>query len=264
MSKLCTDYSPKFKFAALLPLNSIGDMQTEFDRAMTLPGCVGVGINTGPFTAPPDDAVHMAVYAKAVQYDVPVWIHLNRGANFPDYFGMPPTLSKAPLEFLSYDYIWVNFGFLMDGTAAMMRIVIADVFKNNPGIKLIVHQRGHLVPLYKDRIRMHFETFQGIFTPPVGMPAGFDIDYAMEQFPKFYVDAICSGDDTDLLMRSVNFFGADKVMYATDAAYSPNGGRYTAEMTRNSVLGLQVTNKDLENIFANNVMNLIPDIIWNR
>jgi aminocarboxymuconate-semialdehyde decarboxylase len=93
------------------------------------------------------------------------------------------------------------------------------------------------------------------------MPANFDIDYTMDQFKQFYVDAICSGDDTDLLTRSVNFFGVDHVMYATDAAYSPNGGRYTAEMSRNSVLGLQVTNKDLQKIFAGNIKRLMNSII---
>jgi aminocarboxymuconate-semialdehyde decarboxylase len=253
-----------FKFAALLPLNNEADMTAEFDRAINLPGMVGVGINTGPFTTPPDDAVHMALYEQAASKNVPVWIHLNRGANFPDYFGVPSTTPpwlKPPMEFLSADFIWVNFGFLMDGSADMMRIVIADVFKKNPGIKIIVHQRGHLIPLYKDRIKMHFETFQGIFPPPVGMPANFDIDYTMDQFKQFYVDAICSGDDTDLLTRSVNFFGVDHVMYATDAAYSPNGGRYTAEMSRNSVLGLQVTNKDLQKIFAGNIKRLMNSII---
>jgi predicted TIM-barrel fold metal-dependent hydrolase len=266
ISGICAANSTRFKFCALLPMNSLADMQTEFDRAMTLPGMVGVGINTGPLTTPPEDALHMAVYAKAVQYDVPVWIHLNRGATYPDYVTDPvqPTPPFPPNTRISYDYSWVNFGFLMDGSAAMMRIVIADVFKKNPDIKLIVHQRGHLIPLYKDRIKMHFQTFQGIFGAPVGMPANFDVDYTMEQFKQFYVDAICSGDDTDLLTRSVNFFGLDHVMYATDAAYSPNGGRYTAGMTRDSVLGLRVRNNDLKDIFANNMRNLIPDKVWER
>jgi len=264
LSKMCTNNSPKFKFAALLPMSSLADMQTEFDRAINLPGMVGVGITTGPLTTPSDDAVHMAVYAKAVQYDVPVWIHLNRSATYPDYVTDPfqPTPPFPPNTRISYDFIWVNFGFLMDGSADMMRIVIADVFEKNPGIKIIVHQRGHLIALYKDRIKMHFETFQGIFPPPVGMPANFDIDYTMDQFARFYVDAICSGQDTDLLTRSVNFFGADHVMYATDTAFSQNGGRHTAEMTTDSVLGLQVTHKDLKNIFANNIRSLIPDKIW--
>ena len=83
----------------------------------------------------------------------------------------------------------------------------------------------------------------------------------MEQLKQFYVDAICMGDDTDLLMRSVNFFGADHVMYATDTAYSPNGGRYTAEMTRNSMLKLQVSNADLKNIFAGNIQKLMKEIV---
>ena len=83
----------------------------------------------------------------------------------------------------------------------------------------------------------------------------------MEQLKQFYVDAICMGEDTDLLTRSVNFFGADHVMYATDTAYSPNGRRYTAEMTRNSVLKLQVTKPDLQNIFAGNIQSLMNSII---
>jgi aminocarboxymuconate-semialdehyde decarboxylase len=143
----------------------------------------------------------------------------------------------------------------------MMRIVVADVFKKNPGIKIIVHQRGHLIPLYKDRIKMHFRTFQGINQPPLGTPPNFDIDDTMEQLKQFYVDAICMGEDTDLLTRSVNFFGADHVMYATDTPYSPNGGRYTAEMTSNSISKLQVSNTDLQNIFAGNIQKLMKEIV---
>ena len=261
MSKICTN-SPKFKFAALLPLTNINDMAAEFNRAINLPGVVGVGINTGPFTRPPDDPVHMALYGLAASKNVPVWIHLNRGATYPDYMMDPlqPTPPFPPNTRVSQIYNWLNFGYLADGSADMMRIVVADVFKKNPGIKIIVHQRGHLIPLYKDRIKMHFRTFQGLNHPPVGMPRDFDIDYTMEQLKQFYVDAICMGEDTDLLTRSVNFFGADHVMYATDTPFSPNAGRYTAQMTRDSVLKLQVSHTDLKNIFAGNIQRLMNAI----
>jgi uncharacterized protein len=262
MSKMCTN-SPKFKFAALLPLTNKEDMTAEFNRAINLPGMVGVGINTGPSTRPPDDPVLMALYGLATFKQVPIWVHLNRPATYPDYMADPlqPTPPFPPNTRVSPIYSWLNFGYLADGSAHMMRIVVAGVFKKYPGIKIIVHQRGHLIPLYKDRIKAHFRTFQGLNMPPVGMPRDFDIDDTMEQLKQFYVDAICMGEDTDLLMRSINFFGADHVMYATDTAFSPNGGRYTAEMTRNSVLKLQVSNTDLQNIFAGNIQRLVNAIV---
>jgi aminocarboxymuconate-semialdehyde decarboxylase len=261
MSKMCTNF-PKFRFAALLPLTNKNDMTAEFNRAINLPGMVGVGINTGPFTKPADDPIRMALYGLAASKNVPVWIHLSRGATYPDYMTDPPqpTPLFPPNTRISKAYNWLNFGFLADGSADMMRIVVADVFKKNPGIRIIVHQRGHLIPLYKDRIKMHFRIFQGLNPPPVGMPQDFDIDYTMEQLKQFYVDAICMGEDTDLLTRSVDFFGADHVMYATDTPFSPNGGRYTAQMTRNSVLKLQVSDADLKNIFAGNIQRLMNAI----
>ena len=261
MSKMCAN-SAKFKFAALLPLTNKEDMTAEFKRAINLPGVVGVGINTGPFTRTPEDPVHMALYELTASKKIPMWIHLNRPFFYPDYVMDPlqPTPPFPPNTRISPAYSWLNFGYLADGSTHMMRIVLADVFKKNPGIKIIVHQRGHLIPLYKDRIKMHFQTFQGINPPPVGMPRDFDIDYTMDQLKQFYVDAICMGDDTDLLMRSVNFFGADHVMYATDTAYSPNRGRYTAQMTTNSILKLQVSDGDLKNIFAGNIQRLMNEI----
>ena len=261
MSKMCAK-SPKFKFTALVPLTNKEDMTAEFNRAINLPGMVGVGISTGPLTRPPDDPVHMALYGLAASKKVPVWVHLNRAPTFPDYIMDPvqPTPPFPPNTRVSPIYNWLNFGYLADGSADMMRIVVADVFKKNPGIKIIVHQRGHLIPLYKDRIKFHFRTFQGLNPPPVGMPRDFDIDDTMEQLKQFYVDAICMGEDTDLLLRSVNFFGADHVMYATDTPYSPNGGRHTAQMTCNSILKLQVSNPDLKNIFAGNIQRLMNAI----
>ncbi len=262
MAKMCEE-SPKFKFTALLPLNNAEDMRAEFKRALKLPGMVGVGINTGPFTRPPDDSVHMALYELAASHKIPIWVHLNRAAIYPDYLTDPiqPSPPFPPNTRVSRVYNWLNFGFLMDGSIAMMRIVAADVFKKFPGIRIIMHQRGHLIPLYKDRIKMHFEVFQGINPPPVGMPKDFDIDYTIDQLRQFYVDAICSGEDTDLLIRSIKFFGADHVMYATDTAYSPNGGRYVARMTSKSILNLQLNKTDLQNIFAGNIQRLINEIV---
>ena len=261
MSKMCAT-SPKFKFTALVPLSNKEDMTAEFSRAINLPGMVGVGINTGPLTRPPDDPVHMALYGLAASKKVPVWVHLNRAPTYPDFIMDPvqPTPSFPPNTRVSPIYNWLNFGYLADGSADMMRIVVADVFKKNPGIKIIVHQRGHLIPLYKDRIKFHFRTFRGLNPPPVGMPRDFDIEDTMEQLKQFYVDAICMGEDADLLTRSVNFFGADHVMYATDTPYSPNGGRHTAQMTCNSILKLQVSHPDLKNIFADNIQRLMNAI----
>ena len=88
MSKMCTN-SPKFKFAALLPLTNKEDMTAEFNRAINLPGMVGVGINTGPLTRPPDDPLHMALYGLAASKKVPVWVHLNRTPTYPDYMTDP-------------------------------------------------------------------------------------------------------------------------------------------------------------------------------
>lgn len=269
MSKMCSEF-PQFKFVALLPFTSTSELSEEFSRVTKLPGVVGVGINTGPLTSPPDDLIHQSLYQMAAENNVPVWIHLNRGANSPDYVH-EPTDPYAHIQ-LSYDFIWLDFGFLMDGSADMMRLAglknpasgQADgVFNLFPGLKLVVHQRGHLISLYKDRIRMHFEVFNNILTPPVGqLPLGsgagqFDMDNFMNQLSQFYVDAISSGEDSDLLTRAVDFFGADHVLYATDTAYSPNGGRYEAQMTSNSVLGLQVTKKVKQNIFARNVEAVI-------
>ena len=262
MSKICAA-SPKFKFTALLPLTNEKDMTAEFNRSINLPGMVGVGINTGPLTRPPDDPVHMVLYGLAASKKVPVWVHLNRAPTFPDYVMDPaqPTPPFPPNTKMSLIYNWLNFGYLADGSVDMMRIAFAGVFKKNPGIKIIVHQRGHLIPLYKDRIKAHFKTFQSLNQPPLGTPPNFDIEDMMEQLKQFYVDAICMGEDTDLLTRSVNFFGADHVMYATDTAYSPNGGRHTAQMTRNSILKLQVSNADLQNIFAGNIRRLMKEIV---
>jgi len=262
MSKICAT-SPKFKFTALLPLTNEKDMTTEFNRSINLPGMVGVGINTGPLTRPPDDPVHMVLYGLAASKRVPVWVHLNRTPTFPDYVMDPaqPTPPFPPNTKISLIYSWLNFGYLADGSVDMMRIAFAGVFKKNPGIKIVVHQRGHLIPLYKDRIKAHFKTFQGLNQPPLGTPPNFDVEDMLEQLKQFYVDAICMGEDTDLLTRSVNFFGADHVMYATDTAYSPNGGRHTAQMTRNSILKLQVSNADLQNIFAGNIQRLMKEIV---
>ena len=75
-------------------------------------------------------------------YDLPIWLHPYRGADFPDY------LKEDASEF----EIWWTFGWPYDTSAAMARIVFAGLFDRWPSLKIIAHHMGAMVPYFAGRV----------------------------------------------------------------------------------------------------------------
>jgi hypothetical protein len=74
--------------------------------------------------------------------DKPIWIHPTRGANFPDYLDEKKSLYE----------IWWTFGWSYETAAAMARLVFSKTLDNNPGLKLVMHHFGGIVPMVEGRI----------------------------------------------------------------------------------------------------------------
>ena len=80
---IVNSYPTRFKGVALLPTNLPSDtanvttMLGEFERAVSN-GAVGACFIVSPTAKPPDHADYLQLYAKAVELNVPLWIHPSR------------------------------------------------------------------------------------------------------------------------------------------------------------------------------------------
>jgi predicted TIM-barrel fold metal-dependent hydrolase len=116
-------------------------------------------------------------------------------------------------------------------TAAMMyRLVTAGVFDDFPNIKFITHHCGSMIPTFARRIPRP------------------------DHFKKFYNDTALYGN-TDALMLGYAFFGADHIVFGTDAPLGPKNG-ITWE-TIESVEQMKIPDHEKEKIFIKNALNLL-------
>jgi predicted TIM-barrel fold metal-dependent hydrolase len=266
MAGIVTQHLDRFKWVALLPTNlptdvapstsNYDEMIGEFERAVSN-GAVGACFIVSPTAKPPDheDLVgnsstgKQGLYGKAEELNVPLWIHPSRPPIYPDYTSDVPPLSKY--------YLWLLLDWLLDSSVAMARIVFANVFGNHPNVKIIIHHKGALVPLFQNRLTYDLYDEIGLAT---GIPPMVSKPY-LNHFKKFYVDSVFSGNESfepEIAKIAYDFFGPDHFLFGTDAAFSTNDGRDGTMDTLDSVLGMQVHTNDLRDIFSKNILKIIP------
>ncbi len=76
------------------------------------------------------------------ELDRPIWLHPARTAAMTDYAAE----SKSRYE------MWWCFGWPYETSVAMVRLVFSGVFDRYPGLKIITHHLGGMIPYYDGRI----------------------------------------------------------------------------------------------------------------
>lgn len=114
--------------------------------------------------------------------------------------------------------------------SAMYRLVASGIFDDFPGIKFITHHCGSMIPYFGKRIPRP------------------------DHFRKFYNDTALYGN-TDALMLGYSFFGADHILFGTDAPLGPKNG--LTWQTLKSVERMDIPEGDKEKIFMHNAVNLL-------
>jgi len=223
MAELVYRYPDKFIAAvACLPLSDMDAALEEADRAITQLDLKGVQIFTnigGEGLCLPK---FRPLYEKMASYDLPIWVH--------------PWIERNQRENV--------FTFDQETADAMLQIVMAGIFHDYPDIKIITHHCGGIVPLFDGRMK---------WALPLIPKEGRVID-PVEHFRKFYVDSAVSGS-TAALMCGYDFFGIDKMLFATDAPLGPSYG-----LTRDTILSVErmnISDAEKERIFEHNAVKLL-------
>jgi aminocarboxymuconate-semialdehyde decarboxylase len=104
----------------------------------------------------------------------------------------------------------------------MVRLVFCGLFDRYPNLKIITHHLGGMIPFYDGRIgpgldvlgqRTIDEDYSKIL-PSLQRP---HLDYMHD----FYADTAMFGGGVHALRCGLDFFGADKVVFATDTPLGP-------------------------------------------
>ncbi len=224
IAELLVKYPDKFVAAvACLPLNDIDAALKEADRAIIQLGLKGIQLFARMDGEQLDDPKFKPLYSKMAEYDLPIWIHpVSDSKNDESVFGWP-----------------------FATTNSMRRLVISGVFNDYPNIKFITHHCGAMAPYFAGRINWLF---------PLGFKMGHPGRNWGAHFRKFYNDTATYGV-TSALMCGYDFFGAERLLFGSDAPYGPGSG-LTLE-TIESIERMQIPAEDKERIFSRNAIQLL-------
>ncbi|HET6549356.1 MAG TPA: amidohydrolase family protein [Solirubrobacter sp.] len=187
LAGLVADHPDRFAgFAAELALNDVDAAVGELERAATELGALGAQIHTNVHGVPLDDPRFEPLFAKAHELDRALWLHPGRSVTTPDF----------PAEPESRFGIWWSLGWPYETAVAMARLVYAGYMERYPGLKIITHHGGGMIPHFSGRLDAiqtedQREVFEQVFQRP-----------ALDYFRMFYADTGSSARRTGCARRS--------------------------------------------------------------
>lgn len=248
MAELCDRYPERFPgFIASIPMGSPDTVLAEAKHAIEKLGAKGVQVFSNVKGKPLDHPDFMPVFDYMAGADLPIWIHPARGASFADY----QTEERSLYE------IWWTFGWPYDTSAAMARLVFSKLFDKHPNIKIITHHGGGMIPFFEGRVgpgwdQLGARTSHTDYSVLLKELKKRPLDY----FKLFYADTATFGSKAATLC-SLSFFGADHVVFASDAPFDPEKGPMYIRETINIIDGLEISEEDRAKIYYKNAQKLM-------
>jgi hypothetical protein len=196
----------RFKGFAVLPMQSPEACAAELERCVKSLGFVGVNINgttEGRFL---DDAAYEPILAKAVELDVPVYIHphLAPEAVRQAYFSGLEAGAARVLEA-------AGWGWHSETAIHVLRLVLSGTLDRLPKLKLVIGHMGEMLPVMLARIDDVFALDIAHLERPIGQQL-------TEQ-----VWLTTSGVFTEPpFLAALMTFGIDRIMFSVDYPYASN------------------------------------------
>jgi predicted TIM-barrel fold metal-dependent hydrolase len=243
MAELVAKYPDRFVGAvASLPMTDVDAALREADRAIRELNFRGVEIFTDINGKPVDSPEFLPLYEKMEQYGLPVLLHPRRENLKVDYAG----------EKISKYLIYTNFGWPYESSVAMARIAFSGIFHKCPGLKVLTHHAGGMVPFFAGRIDLSHD-FNRI-------RMGYQYDPPLQKAPldyyrMFYCDTAIQGN-TPALMCAYAFFGVNHMLFATDMPYDDQLGERATRVTIQGIEEMDIPASHKKMIFEDNARSL--------
>jgi len=249
MAEMVHKWPNKFPtFVASLPMNNVPAAIEEMDRAIEKLGARGVQICTSVNGRPLDEPEFFSVFERVTRkHDLPIWMHPARPGTRADYSNE----QKSKYE------IWQVLGWPFETSVAMARIVFSGLFEKLPDMRLITHHCGAMIPFFAGRAetlwaqlgsRSVDENYDEILKQMTKKP--------IEYFKMFYADTVLGGS-ASALRCGLDFFGADKIVFASDCPFDPEGGPMFVREGIRSIEDLNLSENDKRKIYFGNALRLM-------
>lgn len=247
LAELVSKHPDRFPgFVASLPMNDPDATVREIERAIVKLGATGVQIYSNVNGKPLDDPAFLPIFEKMAEFNLPMWLHPTRPASFPDY----QTEKKSKYE------LWWVFGWPYETSIAMSRILFAGYFDRFPNLKIITHHFGAMIPYFSGRTGPGLDQL-GARTEDEDLAA-----YArrlkkrpQEYFKMFYADTATFGSRA-AMECGLDFFGVDKVLFASDSPFDPEKGPGYIRETIRCIEELPISPEDRKKIYEGNARKM--------
>ena len=202
-----------------IPIEDVDASLEIIDYCIKDLGLLGIQLFTTMESESYAESKYRPIFARMAQLGRPIWVHPA---------GTLPKKGKGRFIF-TWPYESSNF---------MLDIVDAGMFEEYPELKIIIHHAGGMVPHYRERIRSAMTREE-------------------KYFRCFYTDTALYGN-TAGLMCAFDFFGADHLLFGTDAPFGGPliGANGCTNETMVAIEKMNVSDDDKEKIFYGNAIRL--------
>ena len=248
MAELVEKYPDRFPgFVASLPMNNPEAAFKEIERAITGLGATGIQIFSNVNGRSLDEPEFQPLFARMAAFNLPIWLHPTRAPSFPDY----QTEKRS-----RYDLWWV-FGWPYETTIAMGRLVFSGIFDRHPNLAIITHHMGAMLPYFEGRAGPGLDQLGSRTDDPddavaLGRLRRRPLDY----FRMFYADTALSGA-LPATECGLAFFGADRVLFATDMPFDPEKGPGFIRETVRVIDNMRASQEDKQKIYEGNARRML-------
>ncbi len=201
---------------AMVPMNNIEGTLELLETIADSEELVGIQLFTRHLGKSIADPEFRPVLQKCAELGLPIFLH-------------PVFDERKPDNNLVFSWEY-------ELSQAMMQLVQADIFRDFPEIKIVVHHAGAMVPYFAGRIENILPDYK-------------------DDFKKFYVDTALLGNSKALEL-AVEYFGVDHVLYGTDAPFGVMPAGAVTEIEE-AVEELPLSKAEKEKIFSGNFKTLI-------
>ncbi len=244
IAELVYKYPDRFAAGtAVLPISDMDAALKELDRAVNELKLRGVYLRIPINGKPVDREEFMPLYEKMCQYNLPIWWHPSSSPKKADYAD----------ESESKYFIWHTWGLVWETTVSMTRMVFSGTLEKYPNLKIITHHCGAMVPYFWERIVNHYHMQE--MRVKANYKKGLTQPH-IEYFRKFYNDTAILGN-TPALMCAYDFFGAEHLLFGTDAPFDAQNGLYGTGKTIEAIERMDISDGDRKKIFEDNARQLL-------
>lgn len=248
LASMVSDHRDRFPgFVASLPMSNPEAACEEAVRAVKSLGACGVQMFTNVNGRPLDDAAFAPLFELMAELRRPIWLHPARGMKHPDY--VTEDASKYEL--------WWALGWPYETSVAMARLAFAGVFERWPDLKIITHHVGGMIPMMEGRFGPGMELF-GTRTPAdqSHLVAAELRERPVDALRRFYADTASFGSKA-AIECGLAFFGADKLLFASDMPFDPERGPGYIRETLRAIDEMQLSHEERSQILSGNARRLL-------